>query len=77
MKRILAVLLCAGGLVRSAPAGELIARWTFDTRENRTAPEATGRHPGTIRGDVDALQILPGMDGQAYLFNEGLNHVEV
>ncbi|MBI4976868.1 MAG: DUF4091 domain-containing protein [Spirochaetes bacterium] len=58
-------------------AEELIARWKFDGRENATVREETGKYPGIIQGNIDALRIDPALDGGAYYFEDGKAYVEV
>lgn len=70
-------IICALLGVFTMDAAELIARWTFDSRENAVVREETGKNNGIIQGNVDAMRIDKAFDGGAFYFEDGKAYVEV
>ncbi|MEK6793539.1 MAG: LamG-like jellyroll fold domain-containing protein [Spirochaetota bacterium] len=77
MKKAYTLIAVLAVLTMTGNAADIIARWTFDTRENLTVHDTTGKHNGSIVGFIDALVIEKGIDGNAYQFDEGKVYVEV
>ncbi|MBL8993801.1 MAG: LamG domain-containing protein, partial [Spirochaetia bacterium] len=60
-----------------AAGDNTLAEWKFDRRENNAVSEITGKYPGTIRGNIDALRIENGFSGKAFFFDAGKFYIEI